>query len=520
MPKISIATSKITEANQRFAAVVPGEPGVPIGTGTTQTIDTDDLSKAYLQELVACDLTLNQKTVILAAMGDIHSQIDKPLHNPNSFFKVMKAFENPNQPTLEMELGGEWHPVKLSGVQYQQGGGWSPPYMQMSVVTKVCEISISEQYHVGPGYFLDDRGDPQPKTARELLEELGLRTTTQARIEEQKKQLARAEQLRGKHGLVLDCASSVLAPNKMMWRSTLDRLRLGADNRPRQIIVEDELEIANGHGGGYCSPGQGGDHELPFVRAFSVDLKKYVYAHIKDVKEHQFAGDARDRLVLPAEMHSVLNKIFDTPTELMFGDMFLGRHGGMVVLANGPTGTGKTLTAEVFAEHTKRPLYLMEMGELGTNLSSVEENLQKIFVRASRWNAVLLFDECDVFLAKREEADLERSAIVGVFLRLLDRYEGMFFLTSNRGEVIDPAFKGRITLKLDYPELEPARRLQIWKNMLEAAQMSVEGDLAPIAEEPLNGRQIRNQVRLLKIMSAGGRVSVEDVKKTLRYVIK
>jgi hypothetical protein len=519
MPKLSIATSKIQEANQRFLEAHPGEATVPVGASTTQTIDTDDLTKEYLQELTFCDLTINQKTVILAAMGDVISQIDKPLHNANSFFKVMKSFENPNQPTVEMEIGGGWHPVKLTGVQYNLPNNWGRGSMNMQVATQVCEVGILQQYHVGEWSFMDDRGDPAPKTARELLEDLGLRPTTQQRIEEQKRQMARAEQIRGKNGLVLDCDSSVLASNKMMWRTSLDKCRLGSEGKPRQIIVENELEIEPAHRHHSYGNNQV-THELPFVRAFSVDLKKYVYAHVEDVKEHTFAEDARDRLCLPQEMHAVLNNIFDTPTELMFGDMFLGRHGGMVVLANGPTGTGKTLTAEVFAEHTKRPLYIMEMGELGTNLSSVEENLQKIFARASRWNAVLLFDECDVFLAKREETNLERSAIVGVFLRLLDRYEGMFFLTSNRGDVIDPAFKGRITLKLDYPELEPARRATIWKNMLAAAQVVVDGDLTVIAEEPLNGRQIRNQVRLLKIMFPKARVSVEDVKKALQYCIK
>jgi ATPase family associated with various cellular activities (AAA) len=419
-----------------------------------------------------------------------------------------------------MELGGDWHPVKLTGVNYSPPNSWGRGSMNMQVTTQVCEVAIGQRYDVGEWSFVDDRGDPAPKTGRELLEDLGLRTTTQARIEEQKKQMIRAEQLRGKNGLVLDCSASVLAPNKMMWRTSLDKCRLGVEGKPRQIIIENELEIDQQHRHGYQYGQQQVQHELPFVRAFSVDLKKYVYAHVEDVREHVFAGDARARLCLPEDMHAVLNNIFDTPTELMFGDMFLGRHGGMVVLANGPTGTGKTLTAEVFAEHTKRPLYIMEMGELGTNLSSVEENLQKIFARASRWNAVLLFDECDVFLAKREETNLERSAIVGVFLRLLDRYEGMFFLTSNRGDVIDPAFKGRITLKLDYPELEPSRRVTIWKNMLEAASIVVDGDLTAIAEEPLNGRQIRNQVRLLKIMNPKGRVSVGDVMKSLRYVTK
>jgi len=76
-----------------------------------------------------------------------------------------------------------------------------------------------------------------------------------------------------------------------------------------------------------------------------------------------------------------------------------------------------------------------------------------VFARVTRWNAVLQFDECEIFLSKRGQ-DLERSAIVGIFLRLLDYYEGILFLTSNRPEVIDEAILSRVMLRLTYPGLE------------------------------------------------------------------
>jgi len=313
---------------------------------------------------------------------------------------------------------------------------------------------------------------------------------------------------------------SVLASNKLMWRTALDVVRLGTEDKPKQVIVEADLEVTQNNNYNYGH--RGTTQELPFVRAWSMDLKKYVYVDVTDTKEHHFQQeDSRKKLVLPKEMHSILNSVFEGSTAELFGDMFEGRHGGMVVLANGPTGVGKTLTAEVFAEYTKRPLYILEMGELGTNLAAVEENLQKVFARATRWDAVLLFDECDVFLAKREETDLERSAIVGVFLRLLDRYEGMFFLTSNRGEVIDPAFKGRITLKLEYPELDPESRLRIWESMLSAAKIRVtQGSLRSVAEEKINGRQIRNQARLLKLIHPKGEVTEKDIQDALKFIAK
>src|SRR5207253_9587156 len=124
---------------------------------------------------------------------------------------------------------------------------------------------------------------------------------------------------------------------------------------------------------------------------------------------------ALPRLQLPAALRGLLTRVSATPVEQLFGDLIRGKHGGLVSLACGKPGVGKTLTAEVYAETTERPLYVLELGELGTNVAQVEENLQRVFTRVARWNAVLQFDECEIFLTERGE-DLERSAIVGIFL--------------------------------------------------------------------------------------------------------
>ena len=101
---------------------------------------------------------------------------------------------------------------------------------------------------------------------------------------------------------------------------------------------------------------------------------------------------------------------------------------------------------------------MLELGELGTTASELEQNLQRVFTRVARWNAVLQFDECEIFLTQRGE-DLERSAIVGIFLRLLDYYQGILFLTTNRPDVLDHAVRSRVMLKLEYPDLDlPASR--------------------------------------------------------------
>jgi SpoVK/Ycf46/Vps4 family AAA+-type ATPase len=84
----------------------------------------------------------------------------------------------------------------------------------------------------------------------------------------------------------------------------------------------------------------------------------------------------------------------------------------------------------------------------------VEKNLHYNFRMAHKWGCVLLLDEADVFLAKRNKTDLRRNAVTSVFLRSLEYYAGILFLTTNRVGSIDPAFKSRIHMSLFYPKFD------------------------------------------------------------------
>ena len=148
-------------------------------------------------------------------------------------------------------------------------------------------------------------------------------------------------------------------------------------------------------------------------------------------------------------------------------------------------------------------------------MTTVEENLRRVFTRVARWNAVLQFDECEIFLAQRNN-DLERSAIVGCFLRLLDYYQGILFLTTNRAEVLDHAVMSRVMLKLVYPDLDQAARAIIWRTMFTSAGLKLTGNaFDQLAAAPVNGRKIRNLTRLAKILYPEGTVSLEDMQKVL-----
>jgi SpoVK/Ycf46/Vps4 family AAA+-type ATPase len=96
----------------------------------------------------------------------------------------------------------------------------------------------------------------------------------------------------------------------------------------------------------------------------------------------------------------------------------------------------------------KKLLYPITCGDLGSTAQEVEMNLKKHFTLASRWDCVMLLDEADVFLARRKSEDLHRNSIVSVFLRMLEYYKGLLFLTTNRVGASDEAFKSRVHISL------------------------------------------------------------------------
>lgn len=125
-----------------------------------------------------------------------------------------------------------------------------------------------------------------------------------------------------------------------------------------------------------------------------------------------------------------------------------GKGRGLIILLHGVPGVGKTSTAETIADATGRPLLSVTCGDIGENAAEIEKNLEQIFTNSHRWGCVLLLDEAEVFLAKRNLEDLKRNAMVSVFLRVLEYYSGILFLTTNRVGTIDEAFKSRIQISL------------------------------------------------------------------------
>ena len=520
---ITLPTKKVTGVLEAFNQEQETEEQkleLDVSNGKVK-LELDKLPKEFLGLLVASNLLTPAQTKKIAMFGTSRDELlDKEVRNIRELYTCLIPFLSTTKSEFPFVLRyeGKFYPILFSA--HYQDHPWLGRQIMGGIRLQICDKTVVERWHWAESDFIDPiNGQKIKKVVRDLLKDQGLELATDEHIEEYKRCITLADKMNARSKTVHDVVGPVLVENNFFWSTRLEAQILGTKKSPRKVIVENDLELTQERDN-YWDNDQ--TIRLPFVRIFSLDLKKYVYVDTSYISEHEFDMTARDKIVLEGGMRNILDSVFEVDSDDIFGDMFGGRHGGMIILANGTSGVGKTLTAEVYSEYTHRPLYVLEMGELGTNLENVEANLTRIFMRAKRWNAILLFDECDVFLSKRGE-DLDRNAIVGVFLRLLDHYDGAMFLTTNRAEVIDDAFKSRITLKLDYPKLSSEARRQVWRNLLASAKFT--HDDSPdfwegIDSENINGRQIRNIVRLLKIVVKGTELKRDDIINLFKYSAK
>jgi len=126
----------------------------------------------------------------------------------------------------------------------------------------------------------------------------------------------------------------------------------------------------------------------------------------------------------------------------------------------------------------------------------VETLLSFVFKVASRWNAIVLLDEADVFLAQRTSASTLNNSLVSVFLRQLEYYQGILFLTTNQVQTFDKAAISRVHYGLRYSPLGPNARREIWQRLLAKASTKKGSavytleDLEHLVGQELNGREV------------------------------
>ena len=256
----------------------------------------------------------------------------------------------------------------------------------------------------------------------------------------------------------------------------------------------------------------------PLVPCFDLRRHLRLRVHVNNLKPYHYDKAVADRLVLPERDWKMVNLLVDHSAN-QFEDVISGKGQSMNVLAVGPPGCGKTLTAEVFAEFKERPLYSVQCSQLGMDASEVEKSLFVVMNRANRWNAVLLLDEADVYIGKRG-TDLQQNAIVGAFLRVLEYASCILFMTSNLGDRVDDAITSRCVAKLTYSQPSTDDQARIWRILVDVNKLEMtDREIARVAEKypHLSGRDVKNLLKLASFVEAGKPITHKSIEYALQF---
>lgn len=235
-----------------------------------------------------------------------------------------------------------------------------------------------------------------------------------------------------------------------------------------------------------------------YLFMFHLELHHHLWVHVDDIEPYVYEPELKEKLILPPEQTDLID-ILTAEMDVLMDDIVDGKSGGTTVLCAGPPGVGKTLTAEVYSEIIKRPLYRVHSGQLGLNVTEMEEALIETLTRAQRWGAVMLIDEADVYIKRRDD-NIAANAVVGVFLRVLEYFNGLLFMTTNRVDDIDEAIVSRCIAMIKYHQPDRADRCKIWQVMTKQFGLSIDtAIIEKLADHFPNasGRDIKGLAKLV-----------------------
>jgi SpoVK/Ycf46/Vps4 family AAA+-type ATPase len=169
------------------------------------------------------------------------------------------------------------------------------------------------------------------------------------------------------------------------------------------------------------------------------------------------------------------------------------------VLFAGPSGTGKTMAAEIMANELGLDLYKIDLSTVVSKyIGETEKNLARIFEEAETSNAILFFDEADALFGKRSEVrdshDRYANIEISYLLQRMEEYDGMAILATNLHKNMDDAFVRRMHFTVEFPFPDARHRRLIWEKVWPTdTPRSAELDLDFMARQfELTGGNIRN----------------------------
>lgn len=202
---------------------------------------------------------------------------------------------------------------------------------------------------------------------------------------------------------------------------------------------------------------------------------------------------------------------------------------GLSMLFAGPSGTGKTMAAQVVAHELGLEIYKVDLSRvISKYIGESEKNLGEIFDSAKKSNVILLFDETDSIFAKRTEVkdshDRNANLETSYLLQKMEEHTGITILTTNFLENIDKAFFRRINYVVHFAFPNAVSRKEIWLKMFtKEVPIAKDVDFNFIARQfELSGGSIKNACLTAAFMAASENtdITMKHMIKSIEYEIK
>jgi len=224
---------------------------------------------------------------------------------------------------------------------------------------------------------------------------------------------------------------------------------------------------------------------------------------LQDLAQHILSRVTWADIVLPAAQRSTLQMIAlqvrhraRVCDEWGFAEKS-NRGLGLSALFAGPSGTGKTLAAEVLANELELDLFRIDLSAVVSKyIGETEKNLRRVFDAAEEGGAILLFDEADALFGKRSEVrdshDRYANVEISYLLQRMEAYRGLAILATNMKEALDPAFLRRLRFVVQFPFPDQAQRAEIWRRIFPAKTPTDSLDIDGLARLSIAGGNIRS----------------------------
>lgn len=315
----------------------------------------------------------------------------------------------------------------------------------------------------------------------------------------------------GRDSLRLVVPRPTMADQRALWAaagaeaSDVDRL-VGTFTASPEIIADVTANI-----GADLAPAAGGAAAVPLADRLWAETRVRLRPRLDELAQRIDVRSQWSDLILPQRQFEMLKAIAAQVRQRRqvhhnwgFGGSN-GRGLGITALFSGPSGTGKTLAAEVVGGALELDVYRVDLSAAVSKwIGETEKNLRRLFDAAEDSCAILLFDEADQLFAKRTEVkdshDRYANLEVSYLLQRMESYRGLAILTTNLRSNIDNAFLRRIRFLVDFPLPEAAERQRIWR-------------LAFPSGAPLDGIEVE---RLAQLTVAGG--SIKNIALNAAFI--